>query len=96
MRNIDIIESESTKKDLLDQMVRFQTDLGVSSIEWMETFTERLIDLPTAWYLVKVPLKKEYANSWIKAYGKWNHAAGKTIEHNQLGMAYAWWGCSEI
>lgn len=89
------ITSESEKKDLLCEMVRFQPDYGVSGIKWMESFTELLITMPTVWYLVNVPLRDEYADFWIRKYGEWKHGSGRTQAHNRLGMAYAWWALHE-
>jgi hypothetical protein len=91
-----VVENETEKKALLSEMVRFQSDLGISGIGWMETFTKLLIELPTAWFIVKKPLQEKYAELWEQKYGKWSHGSGNTESHNKLGMAYAWWAVHEV
>lgn len=90
------IENEDEKIDLLERMIRFQSDLGVSGMKWMKTFNNLLIELPTLWFIVNEPLKEEYSTFWEYKYGNWPHGSGNTKAHNKLGMAYAWWALHEV
>ena len=90
------VTSDGEKKALLgDDMVRFQPALGVSTIGWMETLKELLIELPTSWSVVNVLLLEEFAEFWIERHGEWKHGSGRTKSHNELGMSYAWWALHE-
>jgi hypothetical protein len=91
------ITSDVEKKALLgDEMVRLQPALGVSTIGWLETFKELLIELPTVWHVVNAPLQEDFADLWMERHGEWQHGSGRTKAHNRLGMAYAWWALYEV
>lgn len=50
-----------------------------------------LINMPTAWSLVDIPLKEEYMMLYKDKYGIWPHGTRNTGTHNNLGMAFTWY-----
>lgn len=84
------ITRRSDKERLLESMVRFKSQLGYTSLQWMRFFDSMLIEAPVHWNLITLeqPLEEEWAAMWAARRGKWHHAGAG---HNALGMAFAWW-----
>lgn len=79
-------------------MIRFQNESAFYAIDSALLTNHLLLELPTAWYEVTLecPLSKDMAQQWISSKGDWKHGSGNSGDHNQLGMAYAWWATEEL
>ncbi len=80
---------------ILPSLVRLPTDPAYSFPKLANTIPERF-----AVSAHSISPKPEYADLWIKKYGRWQHGNGNSRQHNSLGMSYAWWtlevlGCFE-
>ena len=88
MGNIQSIEDQ---KYLLGDMLLAENRGRTSIFDQLEHLKHMLIDMPTTWSIIDIPLKKEFSTLWELKYGKWLHGTRKVGTHNNLGMAFAWY-----
>ncbi len=86
------ISSESEKRSLLGEMVRFENQLGLPGWKWQRILYGLTIVLPTRWVVVRLeePLQPRFADYWACEHGEWTHSTRRG-PHEELGMAFAWW-----
>jgi hypothetical protein len=89
-----ILDNDSDKLDFLRKML---SPFDVRSAETQLRFLRHvLVEMPTIWSIVDgTEVRPEFAKLWADRYGEWDHCRGRTRDHNQLGMAYAWWALHE-
>jgi hypothetical protein len=90
------VEDEDEKMDLLGYMLCLSRPQDKVQRSYMKHIEFMLLTMPTIWTVIDVPgIRPEFAELWASRYGEWDHQAGVTRKHNQLGMAWAWWALHE-
>jgi len=85
MENIQSIEDQ---KYLLGDILLAENRGCTSIFDQLEHLKHMLIDMPTTWSIIDIPLKKEFSTLGELKYGNWLHGTRKVGTHNNLGMVY--------
>jgi len=88
---IDLIKNNEDQKYLLGEIIAPENRGSASIFDQLGHLEHMLINMPTTWSLVDIPLKKEYMMLYKDKYGIWFHGTRNTGTHNNLGMAFAWY-----
>jgi hypothetical protein len=85
------IGNKEEQEYLLGDMIVPENRGSASIFDQLRHLKHVLIDMPTIWSIIDIPLKKEYTMLYKSEYGTWSHGNRNTGTHNNLGMAFAWY-----
>lgn len=88
---IDLVDNKEEQKYLLGEIIVPENRGSASIFDQLNHLEHMLINMPTTWSLIDIPLKNEYTILYEDKYGKWSHGTRDAGTHNNLGMAFAWY-----
>lgn len=88
---IDKVKNEEEQKYLLGEIIVPENRGSASIFDQLSHLQHMLIDMPTTWSVIDIPLQREYTRLYTSKYGQWSHGTRNAITstHNKLGMAFA-------
>ena len=89
------ITDNEEKKYLLGDIVIAENRGSTSIFDQLEHLNHMLIEMPTTWSLVDIPLMKDHTMLYKSQLGIWSHGNRDTGSHNNLGMAFAWYALNK-
>ena len=88
---IDIVDNKEEQKYLLGGIIVPENRGSASIFDQLSHLEHMLINMPTTWSLMDIPLNNGYTILCGDKYGKWSHGIRDTGTHYNLGMAFAWY-----
>lgn len=85
------IENKEEQEYILGNIIVPENRGSSSIFDQLRHLKHVLIDMPTTWSVIDIPLKKEFTKLYETNYGTWSHGTRNTGTHNNLGMAFAWY-----
>lgn len=89
------VENKEEQEYILGDIIVPENRGSASIFEQLRHLKHVLIDMLTTWSIINTTIKKEYTMLYKSKYGTWSHGTRNTGTHNNLGMAFAWYGLNK-